>query len=449
MLKADGMEGRVVRKVALRLMPLLCACYVAAFIDRVNVGFAKLQMLPALGLSQSEYAFGAGIFFIGYFLFEVPSNLILVKVGARRWIARIMLIWGVVSACMALVQGPRSFQALRFLLGAAEAGFFPGVIFYLTAWFPRVYRARAVSAFMMAAVFSFVIGSPLSGWLLDHPQFGLAGWQWLFLVEGVPSVLLGLVVLARLPDGPADARWLGADERAWLLDRLARERTEQDRQHSLPLGRALRDPRILFFSWIYFLNVVGGYGLDFFAPTLLKRAFPDVSSFALGAIAMVPPLVALPIMVVYGRRADATRDYAGHVAAAAFASALGLASLSLPLPPVLVVASMTLCVTARWSMIGPFWSLPTAILSGAAAAGGIAWINSLGNLGGQLGPVLLDAFAAPGGSFATGLRVFAALLLCCGVCALFIRARRWTQTDEAESPSKSLASPAPGEPEAG
>lgn len=444
---AEELEGRVVRKVAVRLMPLLCACFVAAFIDRVNVGFAKLEMLPALGLTQSEYAFGAGVFFVGYFLFEVPSNLLLVRFGARRWIARIMLVWGVVSGCMALVEGPRSFHALRFVLGAAEAGFFPGVIFYLTAWFPRVYRARAVSAFMMAAVASFVIGSPLSGWLLDHPQFGLAGWQWLFVVEGLPSVLLGLVVLARLPDGPKDARWLSEDERRWLLDRLASERAEQEQKHALPLGKALRDPRILLFSWIYFLNVVGGYGLDFFAPTLLQRAFPDVTAFSLGAIAMIPPLVALPLMVVYGRRADATRDYAGHVALAALVFTIGLAALSLPLPPPLVVVGMTLCVTARWSLIGPFWSLPTAILSGAAAAGGIAWINSLGNLGGQLGPVLLDAFASPDGSFGRGLRVLAALLLVGAGCALFIRVRRWTVVDgaprELEGASAAASADAP------
>jgi len=444
---AEELEGQVVRKVAVRLMPLLCICYVAAFIDRVNVGFAKLQMMPALGITQGEYAFGAGIFFVGYFFFEVPSNLLLVRFGARRWIARIMLFWGIVSCCMALVQGPRSFHALRFLLGAAEAGFFPGVIFYFTAWFPRVYRARAVSAFMMAAVFSFVIGSPLSGFLLDHPQLGLAGWQWLFIVEGIPSVLLGFVVLARLPDGPSDARWLTDAERTWLLERLARERAEQDQKHSLPLGKALRDPRILFFSLLYFLNVVGGYGLDFFAPTLLKSAFPDSSSFTIGALAMIPPLVALPVMVLYGRRADATRDYAGHVAGAALLAAVGLTALSLPLPPPLVVVGMTLCVTARWSLIGPFWSLPTAILSGAAAAGGIAWINSLGNLGGQLGPVLLDAFATPGGSFSTGLRVLAALLLCCAACALFIRARRWTHMEgEGGTPRSSGATSEPERP---
>jgi MFS family permease len=318
---------------------------------------------------------------------------------------------------------------LRFLLGAAEAGFFPGVIYYLTAWFPSAYRGRAVSSFMMAAVFSFVVGSPLSGWLLDHPQFGLAGWQWLFVVEGIPSVLLGVVVLARLPDGPDDARWLAPEERAWLSARLASERAEQDRRHSITLGKALRDRRILFFSLIYFLNVVGGYGLDFFAPTLLSRAYPDFGATALGRIAAIPPLLALPVMVWYGRRADATRDYAGHVAGAAFAFALGLAALAMPLPPALVVASMTVCVAARWSLIGPFWSLPTALLTGAAAAGGIAWINSIGNLGGQIGPVLLDVFAAPGGSFSNGLRLFAGLLALCGACALFIRARRWGKAE--------------------
>jgi MFS transporter, ACS family, tartrate transporter len=422
---ASALERRVVRRVAWRLMPLLCTCFVAAFIDRVNVGFAKLEMLPALGLSQSEYAFGAGIFFVGYFLCEVPSNLALVRFGARRWIARIMLVWAVVSSCMALVTGPRSFHALRFLLGAAEAGFFPGVIYYLTAWFPRAYRGRAVSTFMMAAVFSFVVGSPLSGWLLDHPQLGLAGWQWLFVVEGIPSLVLGVVVLAVLPDGPADARWLAEDERAWLTERLARERAEQARDGALPLLTALRDRRILLLSGIYFLNVVGGYGLDFFAPTLLARAYPELAPSALGRIAAIPPLIALPIMVYYGRRSDATRDYAGHVALAALAFAVGLAALALPLSPPLVVASMSLCVAARWCLIGPFWSLPTGLLTGSAAAGGIAWINSLGNLGGQFGPVLLDAFNKPGGSFARGLLVMSALLVVCAGCALFIRVRRW------------------------
>ncbi len=421
------LERRVIRKVTWRLLPLLFVCFVAAFIDRVNVSFAKLAMLPALGLSQSQYATGAGIFFVGYFLLEVPSNLVLVRVGARRWIARIMVVWGIISACMLFVSGAKSFYALRLLLGAAEAGFFPGVIFFLTAWFPRVYRARAVSLFVLAAVFSFVIGSPLSGWLLDHPQLGLQGWQWLFLVEGLPSIALGIVVLVVLPDKPDDAHWLAPDERAWLNHRLSTERAELARHGQPTLGQALGDRRVLLLSLIYFLNVVGGYGLDFFAPTLLAQAYPELGSSALGALSAIAPLVTLPLMVAYGRRADATRDYAGHVAFAALAFAVGLLLLALPVPRVLLVPVMTLCVAARWSLIGPFWSLPTGLLTGTAAAGGIAWINSLGNLGGQAGPVILDQLASPGGSFSAGLIVLGALLAVCSGLAISIRGRAWGQ----------------------
>jgi MFS transporter, ACS family, tartrate transporter len=413
------------RKVTWRLMPLLFTCFVVAFIDRVNVSFAKLAMMPALGLTQSQYALGAGIFFVGYFLLEVPSNLLLVRVGARFWIARIMFVWGVISACMLFVSGARSFYALRFLLGAAEAGFFPGVIFYLTAWFPSVYRARAVSSFMLAAVFSFVIGSPLSGWLLDHPQFGLQGWQWLFLVEGLPSILLSVVVFVVLPDRPADARWLTAGERDWLTQRLSAERAEQEQRGQFTMRQALGDRRVLLLSFIYFLNVVGGYGLDFFTPTLLARAFPQVGASGLGGLAAIPPLVSLPLMVMYGRRADAARDYAGYVALAAFVFAAGLAALALPLSPVLVLVAMTVCVAARWSLIGPFWSLPTGLLTGTAAAGGIAWINAVGNLGGQAGPLILAKFTSPGGSFSNGLLVLGVLLAICGGLAAWLRQRRW------------------------
>lgn len=422
----SAMERSVVRKVTLRLLPLLFVCYVAAFLDRVNVSFAKLSMLPALGMTQSEYATGAGIFFIGYFLFEVPSNLVLVRVGARRWIARIMLVWGVVSCCMALVRGPSSFYTLRFLLGAAEAGFFPGIIFFLTAWFPRIYRARAVSLFMLAAVSSFVIGSPLSGFLLEHPALGLAGWQWLFVVEGLPSVLLGFLVLAVLPDGPSGARWLSPEEKQWLEQRLRREREEQDR--AVPSARTagvFLDRRVLVLAAIYFMNVVGGYGLDFFAPTLMARAFPDLGTSELGMLLAIPALVTLPLMVIYGRRADASGDHAGHVAVAALVFAAGLAALALALPPAFILVAMTACVAARWALIGPFWSLPTGLLTGSAAAGGIAWINSLGNLGGQAGPVILDSFSAKDGSFSAGLWVLSGLLAVCAVLAWVVRSKGW------------------------
>jgi ACS family tartrate transporter-like MFS transporter len=409
------------RKVAWRLLPLLFACFVAAFMDRVNVSFAKLAMMPALGLTQTQYATGAGIFFVGYFLLEVPSNLILAKVGARLWIARIMLVWGIISCAMALVVGARSFYVLRFLLGAAEAGFFPGVIFYLTAWFPSVYRGRAVSSFMLAAVFSFVIGSPLSGWLLDHPQFGLPGWQWLFLAEGVPSLVLGVVVFLVLPDTPRHAGWLAPEERSWLEQRLAEERAEQEKREQVSLRKAFADRRVLVLAAIYFLNVVGGYGLDFFTPTLAARAFPERSASSLGLLLSIPPLLSLPLMVFYGRRADRTRDYAGHVAFGAFAFAFGLALLALPLQPPLVLVAMTVCVASRWALIGPFWSLPTALLTGTAAAGGIAWINALGNLGGQAGPVILAWFTGDDGSFSRGLLILSGLLVVCGGLALYVR----------------------------
>jgi MFS transporter, ACS family, tartrate transporter len=414
-----SLEQRVLAKVSWRLMPLLCLCFLAAFLDRVNVSFAKLTMLADLGFSQAVYATGAGIFFIGYFLFEVPSNLLLERFGARLWIARIMCLWGLISSSMMFVSERWMFYTLRFLLGAAEAGFFPGVIFYLTYWFPRAYRARAVSSFMVAAVFSFVIGSPLSGWLMDHPQLGLTGWQWLFLVEGLPSVLLAFVVLWYLPNGPKDARWLEPAEQSWLLGRLGSERAEQERRERLTLAQALRDRRVLLFSSIYFTSVVGGYGFEFFAPTLLQRAYPELSTSELGWVAAIAPLVTIPIMIAHGRSADKRQEQRLHVVAAALCFALGLGLLSLDLPSVFVVPAMTLCVAGRWCIIGPFWGMPTSILTGTAAAGGIALINALGNLGGQAGPLILGWSVSASGDYSRGLLVLAGLVLSCAGLTLF------------------------------
>ncbi len=419
----SSIERRVVAKVNVRLMPLLCLCFMAAFLDRVNVGFAKLTMLPDLGLSQTEYATAAGIFFVGYFLFEVPSNLLLQRFGARLWIARIMIVWGVVSSSMMMVTGARSFYALRFALGAAEAGFFPGVIFYLTHWYPKAYRSRAVSVFMIAAVVSFVVGSPLSGLLMDHPQFGLASWQWLFLVEGMPSLVLGLVVFAYLPDGPRAARWLTRDEASWLDGRLAAERAEQERVEHLTLRQAFTDPRILLLSTIYFLGVVAAYGLDFFSPTLLSQAFPDVTKSTLGWIAAIPPLVTIPIMMLHGRSSDARHEHRWHVALAVFGMAAGFLALAFGLPAPLVVVAMTVAVAGRWSYIGPFWGLPTALVTGTAAAAGIALINSIGNLGGQVGPVLMSTLASPSGGLATGLVALAGVAIASGVLVLAVPLR--------------------------
>ena len=419
----ERMERRVVSKITWRLIPFLCLCFMAAFLDRVNVSFAKLTMLGDLGLTQTIYATGAGLFFVGYFLFEVPSNLVLVRVGARVWIARIMLLWGIVASAMMLVSGRWSFYTLRFVLGAAEAGFFPGIVFYLTHWFPRAYRSRTVSLFMVAAVASFVVGGPLSGWLMDHPHLGLSGWQWLFLVEGLPSVLLGIAVLVYLPNGPGSARWLAPDETAWLTSRLATERAVQERREHFTLGQALRAPRVLLLSLIYFLAIVGAYGVDFFLPTILAQAYPNLSTSALGLIAAIPPLITIPVMILWGRRSDARREYRWHVALPVFGLATGLLLLCLQLPPVFVVAALTLCVAGRWSYIGPFWGLPTAMLTGTAAAGGIALINSIGNLGGQAGPVLVSWLSLPSGSLGPGLATLAVLVASCGVLVLLIPVR--------------------------
>jgi MFS transporter, ACS family, tartrate transporter len=414
----EQLSQRVVTKVTWRLIPFLCLCFMAAFLDRVNVSFAKLSMLPDLGLSQATYAAGAGIFFIGYFLFEVPSNLLLERFGARLWIARIMILWGAIASAMMFVTDHTTFLVFRFCLGAAEAGFFPGIILYLTYWFPRAYRARTVSLFMIAAVLSFVVGAPLSGWLLDHPHFGLKGWQWLFLIEGMPSIVLGVAVLAYLPDGPRRARWLTPAELEWLTACLAAERADQERHGHLTLAQAFRSPRVLLLSLIYFLSVVGAYGLDFFSPTLLAQAYPGLSASAIGRIAAVPPLLTVPVMILWGRSADRRTDQRWHVAIPLFVFAAGLAALCFNLPPVLVVAAISVCVAGRWSYIGPFWGLPTAMLTGTAAAGGIALVNSIGNLGGQAGPVLVSRLASSSGSLAHGLGALAAIVAGCALLVL-------------------------------
>jgi ACS family tartrate transporter-like MFS transporter len=418
-------EVRVIRTVTLRLMPFLGICYIAAFVDRVNVGFAALQMQADLGFSDTVYALGAGMFFIGYFFFEVPSNVILEKVGARLWIARIMILWGIISSSMMFVQSAWAFYVLRFLLGAGEAGFFPGIILYLTYWFPAEYRSRTVALFMTAAAISQVVGAPISGLLLDYPQLGLRGWQWLFLMEGIPPVVLGIAVLAWLPNGPGEARWLSVAEREWLGACIDTECAERARASGhLSLWQALADRKVLILSLLYFLIVIGGYGLDLFMPKLLALAFPDVSKSMLGLLAAIPPLYTVPVMLFWGRSSDRRRECNWHVALPAFWAAAGLALASLPVSPLVALGALTLAVSGRWAGIGPFWGLPTAYLTGTAAAGGIAMINSIGNLGGFAGPYVMGVFRDLTGDYAIGLRVLAAAFVVGGLLALRVRVRR-------------------------
>jgi MFS transporter, ACS family, tartrate transporter len=419
----SDLERRVMKKIAWKLLPFLCICYMAAFLDRVNVGFAKVQMVADLGFSEAVYGAGSGIFFIGYFLFEVPSNLLLERVGARIWIARIMVVWGVISGCMMFVNTPAQFYTLRFFLGAAEAGFYPGVILYLTYWFPIAYRSRAVSVFMTAAVLSSVIGSPLSGLLLElDGTLGLRGWKWLFVVEALPSIVLGVVVFFKLPRGPKQARWLAPEELSWLEQRLARDAAAAGSPtHALPLARTLLNPTVLVLCAVYFANCIGGYGLDFFQPTLIHQALPGASPAVVGLLNAIPALVAVVVMVLWGRHSDAKAERRWHFALSIWAAGGGLLVASLGLPPWIALAAMALSVSGRWSGVAPFWGLSTTLLSGTAAAGGIALINSVGNLGGFAGPYLMGWLKDVTGGYATGLRLLAGLMFLGGFIVLRIR----------------------------
>jgi D-galactonate transporter len=414
-----GQRGTL-RKVTQRLIPFLFVLYIVAYLDRVNIGFAQLQMKQALHFSDAAYGIGAGIFFIGYFCFEVPSNLLLERVGARRWIARIMVTWGLIAMAMMFLHSVFSLYALRFLLGAAEAGFFPGIILYLTYWYTTAERARIVALFMTATMLSNALGSPLSGWLLDHPWGGLAGWQWLFVVEGLPAVLLGFVVLAYLPDGPDRARWLAPEERDWLLQRLHVERRAKESRRHFTLREAFSHPTVWVLSLLYFSIVVGGYGTNFWLPQIVK-GFGKLTNLQTGLLTAIPFLVGTVVMVGIGMHSDRTGERRLHVAIPAFAAALGLVGSAYLHTPALALAALSLAAAGLASTLGPFWSLPTAFLTGTAAAGGIALINSVGNLGGFVGPYAVGWVKEHTHSFEKGLLTLAACATLAGIIALTAR----------------------------
>ena len=412
-------SGRVVARVTRRLIPFLFLLYIVAFLDRVNVGFAALQMKADLGLGDAVYGFGAGIFFLGYFVFEIPSNLILVRVGPRFWIARIMITWGLISSAMMFVRGETAFYALRFLLGVAEAGFFPGIVLYLTHWYPAAERARAVALFMTATAMAGVIGGPISGALLEMDGLGgLEGWQWLFLLEGIPAVVLGFVVLAVLTDRPEQAQWLEPEDRHWLMERLAEERASVERTHGrLALRRALLDRRVWSLSALYFALILGIYGVSLWLPQIVA-GLAQMSDFEVGLVSALPYVVASLAMVVVGAHSDRSGERRWHIAAPSLAGALGFAASAGFEHPALALAGLCLAAFGIWSALGPFWTLPTAFLSGTAAAGGIALVNSIGNLGGFVAPWALGLLKQSTGSFAPGLLLLAGALVVVAVLAL-------------------------------
>ncbi len=420
----DALEARTLNRVAWRFIPFLGLCYFVAYLDRVNVGFAKLTMDAELGLSETAFGFGAGVFFLAYFLFEVPSNIILDKVGARRWIARIMLSWGIISGAMAFIpeiataiglSNEHTFYLLRVLLGFAEAGFFPGIIFFLTLWFPASHRARIVGYFMAAIPLSSAIGSPVSAALLGlDGAGGLKGWQWLFVMEALPSIVLAFVTFFYLTDRPADATWLEPDGRAWLQRRLALE--DQRREHVSPASAlaSLADIRVLALSLVYFGAVACLYGVGFWLPTIVKGF--GLSIAMTGWVNAIPYVVGFLGMVWWGLRSDRTGERTMHLAAALAFAGIGIGVSAFLNDPLLKMIALTVGSFGVFASLPIFWTLPTAFLAGAAVAPGIAAINSIGNLSGYFGPFVMGWLKDATGSFVWGLVAIAA----CAIVGLVI-----------------------------
>ena len=434
-------EAATFRVVARRLLPLLFGCYIVAYLDRVNIGFAKLQMAADLAYSDAVYGFGAGIFFIGYFLFEVPSNLILERVGARRWIARIMVTWGVVSGAFAFVDvipwGPLpalfgvapkefSFYALRLLLGVAEAGFFPGIILYLTYWFPRERLASTVAWFMTAIAVANVIGAPVSGALMQgfDGASGWAGWRWLFVLEAAPAVLLGLVVLWWLPDGPKAAKWLTEAQRTLVVRRVADSAEAAGVRGTTRTSHSARgafsDPRVWALSLVYLAGTLALYGVNFWMPTIIQELGIDKSDyFRVGLVTMIPWGIAGVIMVQVGAHSDRTGERRWHVAGSLLLTAAGLAALALVgTQPVPAMIALSMITTGVLSFLATFWAVPATFLRASAAAAGIAWINSVGNLGGHFGPDLIGRVRTATDSAAAAFLVLAGIAVLGSVATL-------------------------------
>ncbi len=421
-------EATVVSRLMWRLLPFLFLLYIVAYLDRINVSFAILEMKPQLHLSDSAYGRAAGMFFAGYLIFQIPSNLILEKVGVRRWIAMLMVTWGLVSCLMIFIRGPISFYSFRFLLGAAEAGFFPGIILYLKRWFPAGARARAVAWFMTANPLAGVVGSPISGALLGLHGKGLAGWQWLFLMEGLPAIVLGVAVLWVLQEWPQEASWLTASQRAWLLEELGRQQSPEQAAGGFAkklavLWEVLNTGSVWLLSLTYFGVSTCMYGVTLWLPSTI-RSLSLLSDQAIGVVATVPYVLAAVAMVLAGLHSDRTGERRWHIALAAFLGAASLALAASGRSALIVVGGMSLGMMGAEAMVGPFWALATARMKGSSAAVAIAVVNSLANLGGYFGPWILGLVRSANGGFAAGLLAIAAVLALSGLTALMVRPQR-------------------------
>ncbi len=415
-------------KVTWRIIPFLFICYVFAYLDRVNIGFAALQMKQDLSFSDAVYGLGAGIFFIGYFLFEVPSNLLLEKIGARKTLMRIMIVWGVISASFASITTPTQFYVARFLLGAFEAGFFPGIVLYLTYWFPPMMRGKIITVFMSAIAVSGVIGGPLSGWIMTNmgSTSGLAGWQWLFIIEAVPSIILGIFVYFVLADKPADAKWLSAREREVVIHAVG---ATGGHGHDATFWRTLRDPRLYALSAIYFAIAAGLYIISFWLPAMI-RSYNVTDPLHIGILTVIPYGITTAGMVVIGKHSDRTRERRWHVALGMIVAALGLVAVTF-VHDSLTIALTVLSITTLGILTAMplFWTIPTSYLSSSGAAGGIAVINSIGLIGGFASPSVLGWVKTTTGSLDNGLYTFAAILVLGSILLLLAMPQRLLRED--------------------
>lgn len=414
-----SIESTVVNRLMWRLMPFLFLLYIIAYLDRINVSFAILQMRSQLHLSDEAYGRAAGMFFAGYFFFQVPSNLVLERVGVRRWIAGLMVTWGLISCSMIFIRGPVSFYTLRFFLGAAEAGFFPGMIVYMKHWFPASARARAVAWFMTANPLSGVIGSPISAALLGLHGKGIAGWQWVFLMEGLPAIILGVVVSFLLVDRPQEAAWLGAEQRDWLLGELDRERAQDARTDPASFWRVFVSGRIWLMSFLYFGVAATMYGVTLWLPSVI-RMLAHMRVSLIGWTTAVPYIITAAAMVLVGRHSDRTNERHWHAALCGFIGAGSLFLATHTSAPWLVVAGMSLGLIGAQSMAGPFWAMASSGMSGAAAAAAIAMINSIANLGGYFGPYIIGFVRSSNGQFSGGLLAISSVLCLSSVLALVV-----------------------------
>ncbi|QDP97803.1 MFS transporter [Microlunatus elymi] len=429
--EADGaLRKRVLKKVAWRLSPFLGLLYFINYLDRTNIAFAAPHgMNEALGLTKAMFGLAPGLFFIGYLILEVPSNLMLHKVGARRWIARIMVSWGIVASAIAFVPNAGTLYLLRFLLGIAEAGFFPGIILYLTFWFPKNERAKAVALFMLAVPLSSVIGSPLSAALISAGHqvlFGLDGWRFMFLVEGIPAIIVGVICWWYLTDRPRDAKWLEPAERDWLQHEMDTEDAATSNTYHYPLKKALTNPRILALAFVYFGVVYGLYAVGFFLPTIVagfEQTFhTDYTVFQQGLIVAIPYVFGCFAMFFWARHGDRTRERVWHMAIPAIIGGIAIPIALYLQSPFTTMIAVTICAMGICAALPSFWPLPTTFLTGAAAAGGIALINALGNLAGFAGPYITGWLTDLTGSERAGLWVVGAVMVAAGIVAVLLRA---------------------------